>query len=51
MRVRTTAGEAEANDDRNHRHDTPQYQTKADAAAAAASHAGEQCLVCAGIDY
>ena len=38
-------------DDRVARHETPQYQTDADAHAAAASHDGEECLVCAGIDY
>ena len=48
-------GEAAANatydDDRVERHPTPQYQTDEDAAAARASHDGEECLVCAGIDY
>ncbi|HCB34357.1 MAG TPA: hypothetical protein DEP69_04155 [Acidimicrobiaceae bacterium] len=38
-------------DDRTERHETPQYQSDADAAAAAASHDGEDCLVCAGVDY
>ena len=38
-------------DDRVERHPTPQYQTDDDAAAARASHDGEDCLVCAGIDY
>ena len=43
-------------DDRTPRHDTPQYQTQLDADEAAQQHAGlvengEQCLVCAGIDY
>ncbi len=38
-------------DDRVERHPTPQYQTDEDAAAARASHDGEECLVCAGIDY
>ena len=38
-------------DDRIERHPTPQYQTDEDAAAALASHDGEECLVCAGIDY
>ena len=38
-------------DDRVARHSTPQYQTEADAQAARASHDGEDCLVCAGIDY
>lgn len=38
-------------DDRIERHPTPQYQTDEDAAAARASHDGEDCLVCAGIDY
>ena len=38
-------------DDRVERHPTPQYQTDEDAAAARSSHDGEECLVCAGIDY
>ncbi len=38
-------------DDRVARHPTPQYQTDEDAAAARDSHDGEECLVCAGIDY
>ena len=38
-------------DDRVERHPTPQYQTEDDAAAARLSHDGEDCLVCAGIDY
>ncbi|WP_428120958.1 hypothetical protein [Candidatus Poriferisodalis sp.] len=38
-------------DDRVARHPTPQYQTDEDAAAARASHDGEECLVCAGIDF
>ena len=38
-------------DDRIERFVTPQYQTDEDAAAARASHDGEHCLVCAGIDY
>ena len=38
-------------DDRVARHPTPQYQTEDDAAAARLSHDGEDCLVCAGIDY
>ena len=52
MRVQTSStGEKSTEDDRVARHDTPQYQTDDDAAAAAASHDGEDCLVCAGIDY
>lgn len=52
MQVRTSlSGETSTEDDRVARHDTPQYQTKDDADAAAASHDGEACLVCAGIDY
>ena len=39
------------NDDRVGRSPTPQYQTEADAAAAADGHAGTDCVVCAGIDY
>lgn len=38
-------------DDRTERHPTPQYQTDDDAEAARLSHDGEECLVCAGIDY
>lgn len=38
-------------DDRRPRHDTPQYQDDSDSEAAAHSHQGEDCLVCAGIDY
>ncbi len=38
-------------DDRVERFDTPQFQTEADAAAAADSHGGETCAVCAGIDF
>ena len=41
---------SEYEDDRVARHDTPQYQTEADEAAAEHSHDGEECLVCAGID-
>ncbi|MEM7286696.1 MAG: hypothetical protein AAF480_10130 [Actinomycetota bacterium] len=52
MQVRTSSsGETSTEDDRVARHDTPQYQTDDDAAAAATSHDGEDCLVCAGIDY
>ncbi|WP_420623368.1 hypothetical protein [Candidatus Poriferisodalis sp.] len=49
-----TGGESASatyDDDRIQRHPTPQYQTEQDAAAARASHDGEECLVCAGIDY
>ncbi len=38
-------------DDRVQRYDTPQYQTDLDATQAAELHDGEDCLVCAGIDY
>jgi len=38
-------------DDRVERFPTPQYQSEADAAAAAASHASSDCAVCVGIDY
>jgi len=38
-------------DDRTPRLATPQYQSGADAAASAASHDGEECLVCKGVDY
>ncbi|WP_419865248.1 hypothetical protein [Candidatus Poriferisodalis sp.] len=44
-----TGGDYE--DDRVERHPTPQHQTEDDAAAARLSHDGEDCLVCAGIDY
>ncbi|WP_420443240.1 hypothetical protein [Candidatus Poriferisodalis sp.] len=49
-----TGGESASgtyDDDRVQRHPTPQYQTEQDAEAARASHDGEDCLVCAGIDY
>ncbi|WP_419916059.1 hypothetical protein [Candidatus Poriferisodalis sp.] len=45
------AATATYDDDRVERHPTPQYQSEDDAAAARASHDGEECLVCAGIDY
>ncbi|WP_420609806.1 hypothetical protein [Candidatus Poriferisodalis sp.] len=45
------AATATYDDDRVERHPTPQYQTDEDAAAARVSHDGEECLVCAGIDY
>ncbi|MCY4518999.1 MAG: hypothetical protein OXB99_17345 [Acidimicrobiaceae bacterium] len=45
------AGKDTYEDDRVARHPTPQYQTEEDAAAARASHDGEECLVCAGIDF
>lgn len=52
MRVDVSAsGEKTTDDDRVARHDTPQYQSDADAAAAASSHAGRDCMVCAGVDY
>lgn len=38
-------------DDRVERHPDPQYQTDADAAAAAVTHQGEECVVCAGVDF
>lgn len=38
-------------DDRVERRPSPQYQSAADAAAAAISHGGQDCAVCAGIDY
>lgn len=44
-------GEKKVIDDRVQRFDTPQYQLDTDADAAAAAHAAEQCVVCAGIDY
>lgn len=47
----STAAGGGYEDDRIERHPTPQYQTDEDAAAARASHDGEDCLVCAGIDY
>lgn len=52
MRVTTSSsGETSTKDDRIARHDTPQYQSEADATAAEATHDGQTCLVCAGIDY
>ncbi len=45
------AGDAAVVDDRVERWPTPQYQSGADATAAAARHAGQDCAVCAGIDY
>ena len=45
------SGDVRMRDDRSPRVDTPQYQLDTDADAAAASHAGEECLVCAGIDF
>ncbi|MCP3933740.1 MAG: hypothetical protein GY708_00045 [Actinomycetia bacterium] len=41
----------ETQDDRVERFADPQYQTEDDAAEAAGTHEGEECLVCAGIDY
>jgi len=41
----------EMEDDRVARFDTPQYQSQADAEAAASTHADVDCLVCAGIDF
>ena len=38
-------------DDRVARHPTPQFQTDADEEAALTEHDGQECLVCAGIDY
>lgn len=49
--IAETGGGGDYEDDRVERHPTPQYQTDEDAAAARASHDGEDCLVCAGIDY
>ena len=49
--MRPTSTGDEMADDRRHRHDTPQYQNESDAEAATHSHEGEDCLVCAGIDY
>ena len=54
MRPRQSSGGTgvqAAADDRVGRHPTPQYQDAADAFAAAASHRGADCAVCAGIDY
>lgn len=49
-KVTEPGAEPEMVDDRQERHDSPQYQEAADAEAAEASHAGQDCLVCAGID-
>ena len=52
MRVEVSeSGEKSTVDDRGTRHDTPQYQLESDAEAAAASHLGRDCTVCAGLDY
>jgi len=45
------SGESKMLDDRVERFDSPQYQSADDQAAAAASHDGEDCLVCIGIDF
>jgi hypothetical protein len=42
---------AAAIDDRVERFPEPQYQTDNDADAAASTHAGRECLVCAGVDF
>jgi hypothetical protein len=47
----TSDGGSDYGDDRVARHSTPQFQTDADEQAALAEHDGEECLVCAGIDY
>lgn len=44
-------GSGKMEDDRTERLPDPQYQSPDDEAAARAAHAGEDCLVCAGIDY
>lgn len=46
-----SGGGAKMIDDRVERFTTPQYQTDDDARAAIASHDGEDCLVCVGIDF
>lgn len=51
MRPRPAGGETRTVDDRVERWPTPQYQSDDDAAAAAARHGGQDCAVCAGIDY
>lgn len=51
MRPKPSNGGGETEDDRVARLPTPQYQLESDAAAAAASHDGQTCLVCAGVDY
>ena len=55
MRPRPSSGSSAASetaaDERIARSPTPQYQTAIDATAAATHHAGQECLVCAGIDY
>lgn len=45
------AGASAVADDRVERWPTPQYQSGADADAAEARHGGQDCAVCAGIDY
>jgi len=51
LKVRTESGEMKMLDDRVERYETPQFQSDADATAAAQTHDGESCLVCAGIDF
>ena len=52
MRPRPSNDSSEqAIDERVARSPTPQYQTSADATVAATRHGGQECLVCAGIDY
>lgn len=52
MRVDVSeTGEKHTVDDRGVRHDTPQYQLGSDADAAAVSHEGQDCAVCAGVDF
>ncbi len=41
----------EWDDDRSERFGDPQFQCELDRTAAEATHAGQDCLVCAGIDY
>lgn len=51
MRPATPGPGGEWADNRSERHPDPQYQEDADEAAATVSHAGQACLVCAGIDF
>lgn len=52
MRVETdAAGSLSTTDERVARHSTPQYERPSDEGAASASHDGETCIVCAGIDF
>ncbi len=48
--VPTADGGSTMTDSRVERYDAPQFQAASDVEAAAESHAGQDCLVCIGID-